>query len=179
MQSSLEQLSALLGDRLNLHRPLLTRNQLATCKRTTYPFLYQKVYKNTPKRTNIRGQKCNFFIHCLSESPASHRPLHQSPPALAAESKSLLPSPPLGLSWGVIIPTCVICADFIITSTYQEIAGQPGHVGQYESHNAFTMPGLYRVTSVSPLLCHVFCPTLSHPLPRTFASASSSSCCCL
>ncbi|DBB12256.1 hypothetical protein WJX82_005134 [Trebouxia sp. C0006] len=38
-------------------------------------------------------------------------------------------------------------ADFIITSTYQEIAGQPGHVGQYESHNAFTMPGLYRVTS--------------------------------
>ncbi|KAL3145535.1 Sucrose-cleaving enzyme [Trebouxia sp. C0010 RCD-2024] len=38
-------------------------------------------------------------------------------------------------------------ADFIITSTYQEIAGQQEHVGQYESHNAFTMPGLYRVTS--------------------------------
>ncbi|CAA6664199.1 unnamed protein product [Spirodela intermedia] len=32
-------------------------------------------------------------------------------------------------------------ADFIITSTYQEIAGS----GQYESHTAFTMPGLYRV----------------------------------
>lgn len=36
-------------------------------------------------------------------------------------------------------------ADFIITSTYQEIAGTEQHVGQYESHNSFTMPGLYRV----------------------------------
>ncbi|KAF9671215.1 hypothetical protein SADUNF_Sadunf12G0024300 [Salix dunnii] len=35
-------------------------------------------------------------------------------------------------------------ADFIITSTYQEIAGRPG---QYESHAAFTMPGLCRVVS--------------------------------
>lgn len=36
-------------------------------------------------------------------------------------------------------------ADFIITSTYQEIAGTKNTVGQYESHTAFTMPGLYRV----------------------------------
>ena len=36
-------------------------------------------------------------------------------------------------------------ADFIITSTYQEIAGRKDTVGQYESYNAFTMPGLYRV----------------------------------
>lgn len=36
-------------------------------------------------------------------------------------------------------------ADFIITSTYQEIAGNDESVGQYESHSAFTMPGLYRV----------------------------------
>lgn len=36
-------------------------------------------------------------------------------------------------------------ADFIITSTYQEIAGTKNTVGQYESHRAFTMPGLYRV----------------------------------
>ena len=49
------------------------------------------------------------------------------------------------------IPCALSAADFIITSTYQEIAGQQEHVGQYESHNAFTMPGLYRVTSVSPL----------------------------
>lgn len=42
-------------------------------------------------------------------------------------------------------------ADFIITSTYQEIAGQTAHVGQYESHAAWTMPGLFRVTSVSIL----------------------------
>ena len=35
-------------------------------------------------------------------------------------------------------------ADFIITSTYQEIAGTPDSVGQYESYAAFTMPGLYR-----------------------------------
>jgi len=31
-------------------------------------------------------------------------------------------------------------ADFIITSTFQEIAGDAKSVGQYESHTAFTMP---------------------------------------
>nr|AIL88515.1 sucrose synthase type 3 [Triticum polonicum] len=36
-------------------------------------------------------------------------------------------------------------ADFIITSTYQEIAGSKNTVGQYEGHTAFTLPGLYRV----------------------------------
>ncbi|XP_039030279.1 sucrose synthase-like [Hibiscus syriacus] len=35
--------------------------------------------------------------------------------------------------------------DFIITSTFQEIAGSNDTVGQYESHTAFTLPGLYRV----------------------------------
>ncbi|KAL8119850.1 hypothetical protein AgCh_017100 [Apium graveolens] len=35
--------------------------------------------------------------------------------------------------------------DFIITSTFQEIAGSKDTIGQYESHTAFTMPGLYRV----------------------------------
>lgn len=38
-------------------------------------------------------------------------------------------------------------ADFIITSTYQEIAGTSETVGQYESYGAFTLPGLYRVVS--------------------------------
>ncbi|XP_031117301.1 sucrose synthase 5-like isoform X2 [Ipomoea triloba] len=38
-------------------------------------------------------------------------------------------------------------ADFIITSTYQEIAGSKDRPGQYESHGSFTMPGLYRVVS--------------------------------
>lgn len=38
-------------------------------------------------------------------------------------------------------------ADFIITSTYQEIAGRADSVGQYESYGAFTMPGLYRVVN--------------------------------
>ena len=38
-------------------------------------------------------------------------------------------------------------SDFIITSTYQEIAGTPDTVGQYEAHMAFTMPGLYRVVN--------------------------------
>ncbi|XP_015883968.1 sucrose synthase 7-like isoform X2 [Ziziphus jujuba] len=37
--------------------------------------------------------------------------------------------------------------DFIITSTYQEIAGSKDRPGQYESHTAFTMPGLCRVVS--------------------------------
>ncbi|GJM25267.1 MAG: sucrose synthase [Phycisphaerae bacterium] len=38
-------------------------------------------------------------------------------------------------------------ADFIITSTYQEIAGTEDSVGQYESYSSFTMPGLYRVVN--------------------------------
>ncbi|KAI5673924.1 hypothetical protein M9H77_14288 [Catharanthus roseus] len=38
-------------------------------------------------------------------------------------------------------------ADFVITSTFQEIAGSKNRAGQYESHMAFTMPGLYRVVS--------------------------------
>ena len=38
-------------------------------------------------------------------------------------------------------------ADFIITSTYQEIAGTKDSVGQYESYSSFTMPGLYRVVN--------------------------------
>lgn len=38
-------------------------------------------------------------------------------------------------------------ADFIITSTYQEIAGTPDSIGQYESYRAFTLPGLYRVVN--------------------------------
>jgi sucrose synthase len=36
-------------------------------------------------------------------------------------------------------------ADFIVTSTYQEIAGTAEVVGQYEGYSSFTMPGLYRV----------------------------------
>jgi sucrose synthase len=36
-------------------------------------------------------------------------------------------------------------SDFIITSTFQEIAGTADSVGQYESYGSFTMPGLQRV----------------------------------
>ncbi|KAL3734508.1 hypothetical protein ACJRO7_023805 [Eucalyptus globulus] len=36
-------------------------------------------------------------------------------------------------------------ADFIITSTFQEIAGSKDTVGQYESYMNFTLPGLYQV----------------------------------
>jgi sucrose synthase len=36
-------------------------------------------------------------------------------------------------------------ADFIITSTYQEIAGTDHSIGQYESYASFTMPELFRV----------------------------------
>ena len=36
-------------------------------------------------------------------------------------------------------------ADFIIASTYQEIAGTDENPGQYESYMTFTMPNLYRV----------------------------------
>ncbi|KAF4354289.1 hypothetical protein G4B88_007418 [Cannabis sativa] len=38
-------------------------------------------------------------------------------------------------------------ADFIIASTFQEIAGSKDRPGQYESHTAFTLPGLCRVVS--------------------------------
>lgn len=38
-------------------------------------------------------------------------------------------------------------ADFIITSTYQEIAGNNDSVGQYESYSSYTLPGLYRVVN--------------------------------
>lgn len=38
-------------------------------------------------------------------------------------------------------------ADFIITSTFHEIAGRQDTVGQYESYGAFTMPGLFRVVN--------------------------------
>jgi sucrose synthase len=36
-------------------------------------------------------------------------------------------------------------ADFIITSSYQEIMGTPDTLGQYESYKCFTMPHLYHV----------------------------------
>ncbi len=36
-------------------------------------------------------------------------------------------------------------ADFIITSSYQEIVGNPDSMGQYESYKCFTMPQLYHV----------------------------------
>ncbi|MBN2001100.1 sucrose synthase [candidate division KSB1 bacterium] len=36
-------------------------------------------------------------------------------------------------------------ADFLITSSFQEIAGTEDSIGQYESYRHFTMPGLYRV----------------------------------
>ncbi|GJR13333.1 sucrose synthase 2 [Tanacetum coccineum] len=45
-------------------------------------------------------------------------------------------------------------ADFIITSTYQEIAGSKNTVGQYENHAAFTLPGLYRVVHGIDVLIH-------------------------
>jgi sucrose synthase len=38
-------------------------------------------------------------------------------------------------------------ADFIITSTYQEIAGTADSVGQYESYRSYTLPGLCRVVN--------------------------------
>ncbi|MEM8781001.1 MAG: sucrose synthase, partial [Cyanobacteria bacterium P01_G01_bin.49] len=36
-------------------------------------------------------------------------------------------------------------ANCIIASTYQEVAGLPNSVGQYESYHTFTMPGLYHI----------------------------------
>ncbi|HEY9853526.1 MAG TPA: sucrose synthase [Leptolyngbyaceae cyanobacterium] len=38
-------------------------------------------------------------------------------------------------------------ANFIMTSTYQEIVGNPDSVGQYESYKCFSMPDLYHVVN--------------------------------
>ncbi|MEB3274751.1 MAG: sucrose synthase [Prochlorothrix sp.] len=38
-------------------------------------------------------------------------------------------------------------ANFIVSSTYQEIVGRPDSVGQYESYKSFTMPNLYHVVN--------------------------------
>lgn len=38
-------------------------------------------------------------------------------------------------------------ANFLVSSTYQEIVGTPDSVGQYESYQSFTMPDLYHVVS--------------------------------
>lgn len=38
-------------------------------------------------------------------------------------------------------------ANFVVSSTYQEIVGTHESVGQYESYKSFTMPDLYHVTS--------------------------------
>lgn len=43
-------------------------------------------------------------------------------------------------------------ANCIVTSTYQEIVGQPDSVGQYESYKCFTMPDLYHVVNGIELL---------------------------
>jgi sucrose synthase len=42
-------------------------------------------------------------------------------------------------------------SDFIITSTYQEIAGTDENIGQYESYGAFTLPDCYQVVSGSDI----------------------------
>ncbi len=47
-------------------------------------------------------------------------------------------------------------ADFIITSTYQEIVGTPDSIGQYESYKCFTMPELYHVVDGIDLLSPKF-----------------------
>ena len=38
-------------------------------------------------------------------------------------------------------------ANFIVSSTYQEIVGTPDSIGQYESYKCFTMPDLYHVVN--------------------------------
>ena len=44
-------------------------------------------------------------------------------------------------------------ADFVVASTFQEIAGDQRSTGQYESHRTFALPGLYRVTGgIDPFL---------------------------
>ena len=65
-------------------------------------------------------------------------------------------------------------ADFIITSTYQEIAGTHDSLGQYESHMSYTMPGLYRVVhGIDPydpkfnIVSPGADPSVYFPYPRT------------
>jgi len=46
--------------------------------------------------------------------------------------------------------------DFVITSTHQEITGTEDTMGQYESYQEFTMPGLYQVASGVNLMAPKF-----------------------
>lgn len=47
-------------------------------------------------------------------------------------------------------------ANFIVSSTYQEIVGRPDSIGQYESYKRFTMPDLYHVVHGIELLSPKF-----------------------
>ena len=52
-------------------------------------------------------------------------------------------------------------ADFIITSSNQEIVGTPESFGQYESYQCFTMPDLYHVVNG----INLFSPKFNRVLP--------------
>ncbi|MBL0379290.1 MAG: hypothetical protein JKP90_06380 [Desulfofustis sp. PB-SRB1] len=56
-------------------------------------------------------------------------------------------------------------SDFIITSTYQEIAGSDDVVGQYESYGSFTMPGSSGLFTES--MCLTPNSISSRPAPMT------------
>lgn len=47
-------------------------------------------------------------------------------------------------------------ANFVVSSTYQEIVGTPDAIGQYESYQCFTMPELYHVVNGIELLSPKF-----------------------
>jgi sucrose synthase len=47
-------------------------------------------------------------------------------------------------------------ANFVISSTYQEIVGTPNSMGQYESYKCFTMPNLYHVVNGNELFSPKF-----------------------
>ena len=71
-------------------------------------------------------------------------------------------------------------ADFIIASTYQEIAGNADTAGQYESHTSFTMPDLYRVVQgidvFDPkfnVVCVIYTPLYGFRQYMCFAVGSS------
>ncbi|KAK9117992.1 hypothetical protein Scep_016085 [Stephania cephalantha] len=72
--------------------------------------------------------------------------------------------------------SCQFTADFIITSTYQEIAGSKEKPGQYESHTAFTMPSLCRVVSGINVKFNIASPGADQSLYFPYTQKQISSC---
>ncbi|KAG7032702.1 Sucrose synthase 5 [Cucurbita argyrosperma subsp. argyrosperma] len=127
-----------------------------------YPFLERFAQDATAKILDLMGAKPDLIIgnytdgNLVASLMASKLGITQATIAHALEKTKYEDS---DLKWKELDSkyhfSCQFTADilamnatdFVIASTFQEIAGSKKKPGQYESHEAFTLPGLYRVVS--------------------------------